>query len=153
MVQYISDDLFNTDAELILHGVNAQGRFASGIAKQMKEKFPIVAMRYFDRHKDQGWKIGDTQFNYIGDRIIVNACSQQYYGYDGQQYVSYLALYKIFTDVFSFAVHSGIKKIAMPKIGAGLGGGDWSVIEGILIKCLSTRDIEVYIYTGEKRDG
>jgi len=39
----------------------------------------------------------------------------------------------------------GKRKIGIPKIGSGLGGGDWDIIENIVNKVFVDTDIYVYI--------
>jgi len=36
--------------------------------------------------------------------------------------------------------------IHMPKIGCGIAGGDWRVIELLIQKCLSNKGIAVFVY-------
>jgi O-acetyl-ADP-ribose deacetylase (regulator of RNase III) len=45
--------------------------------------------------------------------------------------------------VKKFAKEKGLS-IAIPKIGAGLAGGEWSVIEQILVKVFVDYDVTVY---------
>jgi O-acetyl-ADP-ribose deacetylase (regulator of RNase III) len=45
------------------------------------------------------------------------------------------------------ACHEWVEKddiVAMPKIGAGLGGGDWKIIEAIIESAFHDRDVYVY---------
>ena len=42
MIKHIKGDIFKSNADAILHQVNCQGVMGSGIAKQVKENFPVV---------------------------------------------------------------------------------------------------------------
>ena len=42
MIKHIKCDIFESGADLILHQVNCQGAMNSGVAKQVREKYPNV---------------------------------------------------------------------------------------------------------------
>lgn len=61
--------------------------------------------------------------------------------------VSYDAIEYGLNEVVAFI--EGVEPTAtvhMPRIGAGLAGGDWNVIESIIDRTLTLRDIDVTVY-------
>lgn len=46
MLKHIKGDIFESGAQVILHQVNCQGVMGSGVAKQVREKYPIVFEYY-----------------------------------------------------------------------------------------------------------
>lgn len=156
----------NGEIDVLVHGVNCQGKMNSGIAKQIRTEFPEVFEEYLryvnfnvHYHRDYGEQpnyteiLGDIDAVRIGKtfQFIVNAFTQDNYGYGGERYCSYDAIDKVMKEISKYD-SSAI--IAMPKIGAGLGGGDWKVIEAIINSHFQDRD--VFVYTLEelpKRDG
>lgn len=111
-MRIVNGDIFNCDADAILHQVNCQGVMGSGVAKQVREKFPTV-FRYYKARCDEdkrnridfGFKksslLGLAQVCYkedylVGDvkdsQVIVNLFAQDRYGYDGNCYTDYGAL-------------------------------------------------------------
>ena len=46
MIKHIKRDIFKSGADLICHQVNCQGVMGSGIAKQVREKYPKVYKEY-----------------------------------------------------------------------------------------------------------
>ena len=42
MIKIIDGDLFDTDAKFICHQVNCMGKMGSGVALQVRKKFPHV---------------------------------------------------------------------------------------------------------------
>ena len=117
----------------------------SGVAKVLYEKYPDVK-RLYHKHTPKSGEgvnmLGRVSNVVIGnDRVIINCYTQEFYGYDGRKYVSYDAVY----DVFSRMVTQGIKEIAIPKIGAGLAGGNWEVISRIIDDATGD-DLDVYVY-------
>ena len=138
-IQYVKGDLFSTDTICILHGCNAQGVMGSGIAKIIREKYPKAYDRYRKEYeKHDSLVMGNIIAVPCGTRgnpdfkIIINAITQEFYGRDGDRYVSYDAVSKAMIKVNRIGEIYGITEVAMPMIGAGLGGGDWKVIEAII---------------------
>ena len=79
------------------------------------------------------------------NRIIANMITQQNVAtYPGEVVVSYEGIRAALEDLNDKAVTLGIKEVAMPKIGAGLGGGDWSIIEQIIEE--TSEDYTPYVY-------
>ncbi len=150
-IEYIHGDILASKERVIIHGCNAQGVMGAGIAKAIKEKYPKAFQRYRDEHGTIGLKVGDCIpcFDYLPNRIILNAITQEHYGSPrGYPYVSYEALAKIFKLIDSSKgeeTQDGAR-IAMPKIGAGLAGGDWEVIEKIIEESFVRLQPVVYIW-------
>ena len=142
MITYNIGDVIESPHELIFHGCNAQKKMGKGIAKRIREKYPYAYQRYME---DQ-IILGTNVYAFIGDedRFICNMIIQQYYGNTpGHCYVSYDAIRTCFKHLNDFCEEVGIKSVAGPKIGTGLGGGDWSKIEEII---KSTMKVPVHIY-------
>lgn len=134
-IEYVKGDLFATDIELILHGCNSKGVMGSGVAKIVKERFP-GAYEAYTLWCSKGFRLG--QFLAVPERgkVIINAVTQQNYGKVQEQlgpnpvrHVSYDAVADIFNSLNKIYPNS---TIAMPKVGATLGGGDWNVIASII---------------------
>lgn len=147
MVQYKTGDLLTANVDYICHQVNCQGRMASGIAKQIRERWPEVYEQYINKCNEE-YVYGTIQ---IVDHVI-NMFSQFNYGYDGKRYTSYDAFWECL-HLIKQAVPKG-SKIGFPyRIGCGLGGANWSVIETMIYMVLG-KDFDVYIYCleDEKHD-
>lgn len=132
--------------EIIGHGVNISGGFGSGIAGAIKVRYPKVREAYFKKFNKKQWKLGDVQLVEIdGGKMIANMATQERYGYDKKQYVDYDAIRKSMETVLTYAEAIGCS-VAISKIGSGLGGGSWSVIEGIIVELLTTYNVGVTVY-------
>lgn len=60
--------------------------------------------------------------------------------------VSYEALWDCLNTVGKDAADMGAT-VHMPRIGTGLGGGDWAVIENLIVRSLvETHNVDVYVY-------
>ena len=132
-IEYRKGDLFETDVKTIIHGCNAQGVMGSGVAKIIRDKFPKAYERYrteYEQHHNL--KMGSIVVVPCDDKIVVNAITQEFFGRDGKRYVSYDAVDDCMKRINEMCEIYGITEVAMPQIGAGLGGGSWEVIEKII---------------------
>jgi len=148
-IEYVAGDLFSTSIEIILHGCNSRGVMGSGVAKIIKEKYPN-AYEAYAHWCSKGFRLGQYLPVRDNNKIIINAVTQQNYGKVAQQqgpnpvrYVSYDAIAEIMNKINSEYTGS---TIAMPKIGAALGGGDWRVISAIIESELKTVQAVVHVY-------
>lgn len=134
MIKYIEGDVLELcKTGIIVHGCNAQGVMGSGIAAQIKAKHPGA----FKLYASSPMSMGDISVYAVNDgKFIVNAITQEYTGYGKQ--VSYDAVDLAFKRINDY--HKNTKEffnggdlpICFPKIGAGLGGGNWEIIEKII---------------------
>lgn len=135
MINYVTGDLLGATQKVIIHGCNAQGIMGSGVAKVIKEKWPEVYEVYALKHKTFGLTLGDIIPVTTSDgKIVVNCITQENFGRDGLQYCDYDAIEKCFIQLNDRALDWEVTEMALPKIGAGLGGGDWNIIESIIVK-------------------
>lgn len=162
MITVIDGDLFETDAKFICHQVNCQGKMGSGVALQVKQKYPHV----FDEYK----KICSTEMlgkiqevpvkkEYIGyesgsllvpykEQWIINMFAQSNYGYDGKIYTSMEALESCLRQIESKICarnNNCNAKVAMPwKIGCCRGGADWDEVYAMIDSIFKYHNVELW---------
>ena len=164
MVTFHNGNILDSGADVICHQVNCQGAMNSGVAKAIREKWPVVYKAYREKFQEMENKIielcgsfesqmdvsevllGDAQVVGIGDkRYVVNLFAQQYYGYDKRQYTSYDAFWQCLnklTEDFSKS-----KTIAFPaRIGCVRGGANWNVILKMIEEVLGDYNVEIWDY-------
>ena len=132
MIEYVQGDLLNVRDGLILHGVNCQRRMNSGIAKQIRKKYPEVYENYMKSSSGSSM-LGEFVPVPISPFLIVGNCyTQEFYGNDGKLYASLTAIEKSLTMAMLYCTLNDIYRISMPKIGAGLGGLNWEDVEKVV---------------------
>ena len=155
-MEWIKGDLLEADLDYYCHQVNCQGKMGSGIAKSIREKWPVVYDRYIEtfNYAKRFISISDYLLGLINivevekDKNVINMFAQEYYGYDGRRYTSYDAFWSCLDEIKT-NIPKG-SKIGFPKgIGCGLGGANWQVIETMIREVLDD-DYKVYIYELEK---
>jgi len=140
MIKYRKGNLLDVTEGIILHGCNAQGVMGSGVALAVKQKYPEAYYDYkleYEQRQNRlylGQIIWSTDLHNKPDLMLGNAIVQENYGRDKKRYVNYAALATVFTAAISKARCYSCT-LNFPKIGAGLGGGDWNIIEQIINDC------------------
>lgn len=133
MIKYVIGDLLGADQKVIVHGCNNRGVMGSGVARQIRAKWPNVYEVYSLKHMVFGLDLGDIiPVATLDGHIIVNAVTQEGFGRDGKVYVDYDAIKTCMEKINNKVIDWEVKEVAMPRIGAGLGGGDWAIIEKII---------------------
>lgn len=142
MVQEIKGDLLDTDCRIIAHGVNCQNVMGSGVARALFMKWPEVKFNYhqmFNEFHDYAGEEGEgfmgsiQAIELVEDKIVVNCFTQMYYGNDfDTRYLSYDALEECMWNLYDLCLEYGEYEVAIPLIGCGLAGGEWSVVKAIL---------------------
>ena len=159
-------DLLGCPEPVLIHGCNAQGRFAAGVAAAIRMAHAFAFEAYFDAYERGELRLGEVvwAFNLVPHaptpRIIGNVITQSRYGREpGVRYIDYDALARGITRVDQFAessqngtidIGSPIEAVAMPRIGAGLGGGDWEVISAIIEQHSPHFRPVVYVPSGQR---
>ena len=132
----IKGDLLKENTGIIVHGCNAQGVMGAGLALKIKTKYPEAYDAYINAYKENNrLDLGSFTYAKINkDLYIVNAITQEFYGSDKDRtYVNYDAIQKVFESVFVMSTKKHLP-IKMPRIGCGLGNGQWWKVQRYISK-------------------
>lgn len=142
-IRYIKGDVLTSPIPMIIHQCNAQDTMGSGVAKAIRDKYPKAYedyIKYFELIP-KAKRMGMIQITRVSpERAICNLIGQYHYLPRGVRHTSYDAL----TSGFEELKKQFAGDIAMPKIGCGLGGGDWQVVEAIINSIFNDRDVYIY---------
>lgn len=131
--------------DVIVHGCNCMCAMGAGIAKLIKEKFPEAYEADLETVRGDKAKLGSCSYATVSvgsNRFdIVNAYTQYDWKGDGVL-VNYDALRSCMKWIKE---HYRGKRIGIPKIGAGLAGGDWKTINKIIVEELFDEDLILVI--------
>jgi O-acetyl-ADP-ribose deacetylase (regulator of RNase III) len=146
-ITYKKGNLLECTEKIIIHGCNAQGKYAAGVAKAIRAKYPYAYNQYKSHHTLLGLQTGIVLWADQENPLIGNMIIQEFYGREKKQYCSYDAIrnciFIVNRDVRNWWSDLG-PCVAMPKIGAGLAGGDWNIIEKIIEE--ETTDVQPVVY-------
>ena len=144
MVTVVKGNLLNASEKIIAHQVNCQKKMNSGVAKAIREKWPIV----FEKYQKAEPALGFVDFILIDNHYhyVANMYAQDNYGYDGKQYTNYDAFRQCCKKIVEFCRNMTIKyTVAMPyKIASDRGGADWDKIMDILLEEFTDIDLTLY---------
>ena len=143
-MQVVKGDLLALAAagqfDVIVHGCNCQNTMGAGIAKLIKQRFPAAYEADLATEKGSRDKLGTISSATVdcgeNSLTIVNAYTQFNWRGRGVK-ADYDAIRRAFREIKS--QFSG-RRIGYPLIGAGLAGGDWSVISQIIVEELEGED-------------
>ncbi len=148
MIELKRGDILKADVEAIVNTVNCMGAMGRGIALQFKKTFPDN-FKYYEAACKQGLVqpgvmcIYDTG-NLVHPRYIINFPTKRHWKGKSQMEDIESGLVALVAEV----KNKGIKSIAIPPLGCGLGGLAWSEvlprIEAAFAQLSS--DISVLVY-------
>lgn len=151
MREVIGDLFEHATTGVLAHGVNCQGAFGAGIAKEVAARWPIAKAKYskliqLSKKENADPLIGTVDMVLVSKEprlAVANCFTQKFYGSnaDGKnRFVSYDALDYCMRYLAQIPV-----PIHLPLIGAGLGGGAPAVCRNIILNAFSRRtDCTIY---------
>jgi O-acetyl-ADP-ribose deacetylase (regulator of RNase III) len=147
----------NGEFDAIVHGCNAFCTFGAGIARTVKDVFPEAYEVDQKTKKGNPRKLGTITFATIQatppDALtIINAYTQFKYWKDKnddptEPLVDYVAVKDAFAQIKK-AFGGKNLRFGIPKIGAGLAGGDWNTISGIIDQEMDGEDVTLVEFVG-----
>ena len=110
--------------DVVVQGCNCFNTMGGGIAREIRERYPMAAQVDYGTLKGDYDKLGNYTTAFTGKFLIVNAYTQ----YDmskGTDVFEYTAFQLILEKIVH---HFGSKRIGLPYIGMGLAGGQSNII-------------------------
>ena len=145
MINYVIGDATQPNARpaIIAHICNTAGGWGAGFSDAVSMRWlgPERAYRAM-KSRPLGW------FDIIGvepDIAVANMLAQRRYSKPGKPAIDYTALETCLYQVALYAVRNDYS-VHMPRIGTGLAGGDWAVIEPIIVRTLCNAEVSVTVY-------
>lgn len=145
------------EVDIIAHQCNCFCDMKTGIAPKIKHAFPEIYKADLSTKSGSRSKLGNYSKAITKNGLI----GYNLYGqYDfrgrnkGKVDTNYNALDKSLFNMAKDILSLGKKdiKVGLPKIGAGLGGGDWNLISNLIENNLINKGIEVIIYVLKEND-
>lgn len=110
--------------DIVVQGCNCFNTMGGGIAREIRERYPMAALVDNETEKGDYNKLGNYTTAFTGKFLIVNAYTQ-YNMSQGTDVFEYTA----FQLILEKLIHAyGDKRIGLPYIGMGLAGGAKEII-------------------------
>src|SRR5437660_209111 len=146
MVQLQRGNLLEADAEAIVNTVNTVGVMGKGIALQFKEAFPENFKKYVDACKAgrliPGKLLITHEHTLKGDKTIINFPTKtEWFKKSNYSYIE-----SGLQELAEVIKRERIGSIAIPPLGCGNGGLQWSRVKTLIEKYLGTLDAHITVY-------
>ena len=143
MIKIKIGDIFDSHMSVLVNTVNCVGVMGKGIAKEFKDKYPLMYEQYHRMCLNHEIKTGEVYPYYENGSVrILNFPTKQHWRSPSKlEYIS--------EGLDFFVEHYEewkIQSIAFPPLGCGNGGLDWKTIGAIMVKKLQDLPIEIEIY-------
>lgn len=139
-LEFVKSNLFEIDNNeyTYAHCISADCAMGAGIAKTFTKVFPTMKneLRVFCRR----YSISAPWTVLYEDKVF-NLITKQFY-YQKPTYVTLKRTLELMKDT---AIENNIYKIAMPRIGCGLDGLQWTAVEDIIREVFDVDDYNFYI--------
>ena len=147
MIRMTHGDILRADAEAIINTVNCVGVMGRGIALQFKKAWPNNFNAYALACKNKDVQPGRMFIFETGQlanpRYIINFPTKRHWRAASRIEDIESGLVALVDDIQRL----GIKSVAIPPLGAGLGGLDWAIVREKIEEAMQPlRDVDVFLY-------
>ncbi|MGI8634953.1 MAG: type II toxin-antitoxin system antitoxin DNA ADP-ribosyl glycohydrolase DarG [Segetibacter sp.] len=147
MIHFTKGDMLQASAEALVNTVNTVGVMGKGIALQFKEAFPennkvyIQACKNKELYPGRLLSVWDSNL-LLGRKLIINFPTKTHW----RQPSKYEYIEKGLAALKELIAKEKIKSIALPPLGCGNGGLDWSVVKPMIVNYLQDVSIDIYLF-------
>lgn len=147
MIKYTQGNVLAANTEALVATVNTMGVIGKGLAHQFKEKFPENFRAYVHACGTGDLRIGKVFVTENpreeGPRYLINFPTKEHWRHPSlMEYVD-----KGLVDLKRVIKELDIHSIAVPPLGAGVGGLEWEDVRRHIRKALEDiDDVEVVVY-------
>lgn len=147
MVEFTRGNLLEADVEALINTVNTVGVMGKGIALQFKQAFPDNFKAY-----ERACRAGEVQLGRMfvwhsdrlgNPRLIINFPTKQHWRAKSKLRDIQAGLH----DLRTVLEAEGVKSVAVPPLGCGHGGLEWSDVRPLILEVLGDLPgVDVYVY-------
>ena len=141
-IQFLDGDIFSTKGlNAYAHGCNCAGAMGKGIAVSFKERWQKMYLEYRNQCLEGEFKVGDVFVWEEDGNIVFNLGTQKTW----RTKATLEAIRSSVLEMLQIAERKSIKAIAMPRVGAGLGGLNWDEVKNILEELASSSSVDLIV--------
>ena len=141
MIEFKTGDILQADAEALVNAVNCVGIMGRGIALQFKQAFPenFKAYKTACARKDvQPGRMFVFETGFLANpKYIINFPTKRHWRGKSRIEDIEAGLKALVDEIYEH----GIRSIAVPPLGSGLGGLDWAEVRPLIEAALGALDV------------
>jgi O-acetyl-ADP-ribose deacetylase (regulator of RNase III) len=147
MIRFVQGDLLKAEAEALVNAVNCVGVMGRGIALQFKNVFP-ANFKVYEAACRQGEVQPGRMFVFdtgklIPPRYIINFPTKRHWRDKSRLEDIQAGTAALVSEIRD----RHIRSIAIPPLGSGLGGLDWSIVRPLITKALAALpEVEALVF-------
>lgn len=147
MIKYLTGNILDSTAQALVNTVNTVGVMGKGIALQFKNQFPNNYKLYKEACDNNALKIGDLLITeeeslLSGKKIIINFPTKVHWRYPSE----YEFIEKGLDALANVIQEKNIKSLAIPPLGSGNGGLDWTRVRAMIEDKLQGLNCDIFLY-------
>jgi O-acetyl-ADP-ribose deacetylase (regulator of RNase III) len=147
MIKFARGNLLESDAEALVNTVNTVGVMGKGVALMFKERFPENFKAYERACKSKQVRLGEMfpteRKDLLGPKWIINFPTKGHWRYPSK--IEWIE--QGLADLARFITEKRIRSVAIPPLGSGNGGLDWTEVRRLIETSLSSLEgVEVIVY-------
>ena len=143
-----SDNLFDSGCDVLVNPVNAVGTMGKGLALVFRDRFPENNRQYLAACRAGGLRAGGLLVGpgEAGDaRWVANLATKGHWQFDSE--IGFVESgIRSLRQWIDANPELGIRSVACPALGAGLGGLEWREVLGVIEREFADSDVEVKLY-------
>ena len=124
MIKLVKRNIFDSECEFLVNPVNCVGVMGKGLALQFKNLFPNNFNKYRKFCLENKLSIGKLLITVEENKKTINFPTKIHWSNPSKLEYIIVGLQKLKIAIEKF----NIKSVAIPKIGAGLGGLPWEIV-------------------------
>ncbi len=142
-------NIFKTDADIWVIPVNCVGVLGAGLAKQFRDRRPKEAYKYYQYCEAKVLALGNPTFIRTSDKFPKCIClfpTKNHWREKSKLDSIELGLIQVRGNI-TYRIKEGLDEepvsIAVPKLGCGLGGLNWSDVKPLIERELGEFDLKL----------
>ena len=141
-VAFKDGDIFSTPGiSAFAHGCNCAGAMGKGIAIVFKERWPRMFCEYRQRCRNGTFNPGDVFLWEENKELVFNLATQKTW----RTKATLEAVAESLATMAEIAEMKGVTEIALPRVGAGLGGLRWEEVKAIMSELGAVRPVNLLV--------
>ena len=149
MLTFKSGDIFNEPAEALVNPVNCVGVMGRGLALEFRQRFPGNYAEYRRACREGRVRPGRMLVHHENGRCIINFPTKRHWRDDSRIEDLREGLKSLTQELRN----RGIRSVAIPALGAGLGGLEWPAVRAEIEAGLgSLTDVDVIVLEPQGRE-